>query len=252
MEFNQLTITVLLDNEPFLPGLKPDWGLSIHLGADDGRKILMDTGGTPGKLFYNARALGIDLADLDAIFISHWHGDHCGSLPELLEHVGREIEVFVPRRPGPLMSRTLRKLGAKLVEVPSPREVLPGFYSTGDMGGEHALVADISGLGLMLLTGCSHPGPANMVRRTLEALGKSIYGLMGGFHISSYAEGRELGFFLADIDVKVVCPCHCTGALAKRGLIEALPGRVLQCGTGRTLRLTREGLSEAFGKARGL
>ncbi len=247
MGIRELLLTVLVDNEPYLPGLEQDWGFSAHLEAIGGPRLLMDTGGTARKLFNNAGALGVDLADLDAIFISHWHGDHCGALPELLRATGRGLRVFAPRRPGWLTTRELLRAGAELIEAREPRELLPGFYSTGDMGGEHALVADVDGLGLVVITGCSHPGPARMVRRALSVFGRRVYGLIGGLHISSYHEGLELGRELSSLGLELVCPCHCTGSRAKRGLLEAFSGSFLQCGTGRKLRFTGEGFSEAGG-----
>ena len=242
MAVKGITITVLLDNEVFLPGLMADWGLSLYLEVREGPRVLMDTGGSFTKLIRNAEALGVDLTTLDAIFISHWHGDHCGALPELLSFLGRPIEVLVPRRPGWTMAKRLARAGAKLVEAPRPLEFSPGLRSTGDMGGEHSLVIDVGGLGLLILTGCSHPGPKAVVQRAVEVLGRPAYGLMGGLHISSYHEGLELGAFLTRAGVQFLCPCHCTGSMAKRGLQEAFGGQLIRCGVGKRILLDRGGL----------
>ena len=178
-----------MDNEPYLPHLVPDWGLSLCLEAREGPRLLMDTGSSFQKLERNARALGLDLASLDAIFISHWHADHSAALPDLLARYGLEVPVFVPRRPGWLMERQLRRAGAELVVAGGPRELLPGFWSTGDLGGEHALVAVLGERGLVILTGCSHPGPREVVRVALAALGGiGPHALIGGFHIASYRD----------------------------------------------------------------
>ena len=237
MAIEGIVITVLLDNEVFLPGLMADWGLSLYLEVEDGPRVLMDTGSSFQKLVRNAEALGLDLMALDAIFISHWHGDHCGALPDLLALLGRPLDILVPRRPGWTMSRHLFRAGAKLVEAKRPMEFSPGLYSTGDMGGEHALAADLEGLGLLVLTGCSHPGPEVVVQRARTAFNRPVYGLIGGLHISSYREGLELGAFLSRTGVHLLCPCHCTGSLAKRGLQEAFRGQLVQCGVGKRISL---------------
>ncbi len=199
--------------------------------------MLMDTGGSYEKLVWNARALGVDLSELDAVFISHWHGDHCGALPELLRALRREIPVFVPRAPGWLMRRELAGLGARLTEVREPSELVPGVLSTGDMGGEHSLALRVKELGLAVITGCSHPGPGRVVQRALEAFGGPIHALIGGFHIHSYHEGLELGRLLSGLGLKLVCPCHCTGLRAKEGLRASFKGQVIQCGVGRRIEL---------------
>ena len=235
-----ITIKVLLDNEPFLPGLRLDWGLSILVEGRGGPRLLMDTGSSASRLLGNAEELGVDLANLDGIFISHWHGDHCGGLPGLLDITG-SIDVFVPREPGWLMKRELRGKGARLVVLRGPARLVNGFYSTGDLGGEHSLIADVEGLGLAVLTGCSHPGPDLVVRTASSYLRKPVHALIGGFHISSYYEGRKLGTFLAQQGLKVVCPCHCTGSPAKRGLRDVLGDVVLQCGVGMELKLEARG-----------
>ena len=231
-------ITVLLDNEPYLLHLKPDWGLSLYVERPGGPRVLMDTGGSFEKLTYNARALGLDLARLDAIFISHWHGDHCGALPELLASLGRGLPVFVPKRPGWSLARELSKAGAELLEAREPVELLPGFWSTGDLGGEHALVIDVPGLGLVTLSGCSHPGPKRVVEAALAVRpGRPFYALIGGFHIFSLEEGMELGRILSSVGAKLVCPCHCTGLRAKEGIMRSFSGLTLQCGVGRRIEI---------------
>ena len=224
-----------MDNEVFRPGLMADWGLSIYVEAGWGPKVLMDTGGSFRKLVGNSEALGVELGALDAIFISHWHGDHCGALADVLNAIGGEVEVIVPRRPGWSMSRALARAGASVVEAGRPLEFLPGFYSTGDLGGEHSLVVEVEGLGLIILTGCSHPGPAKIVSKAVEVFGGPAHALVGGLHISSYREGLELGAFLSRAGLRLLCPCHCTGPMAKRGLQEAFKGEFRTCGSGREL-----------------
>ena len=88
------------------------------------------------------------------------------------------------------------------------------------------------------MTGCSHPGPREVVRAALAALGGiRPHALIGGFHIFSYHEGAELGRFLSEHGFRLVCPCHCTGLEAKKGIRDAFSGTTLQCGVGRRIEL---------------
>ena len=76
--------TVLSDNRSYDCCLSTEHGLSILLTTDQ-HKILLDTGAS--DLFIrNAELLGIDLSDVDYVFISHGHSDHAGGLRYFMEH----------------------------------------------------------------------------------------------------------------------------------------------------------------------
>lgn len=53
-------------------------GLSLYIETEK-HKLLMDTGSSDGFL-KNAEKLGIDLRDVDAVFLSHGHYDHSGGI----------------------------------------------------------------------------------------------------------------------------------------------------------------------------
>ena len=76
--------TVLSDNRSSDSHLSTEHGLSILLETEQ-HKILLDTGAS--DLFIrNAGQLGIDLSDVDYVFISHGHSDHAGGLRYFMEH----------------------------------------------------------------------------------------------------------------------------------------------------------------------
>ena len=75
--------TVLSDNRSSDSRLSTEHGLSILLVTDK-HKILLDTGAS--DLFIrNAELLGVNLSDVDYVFISHGHSDHAGGLQYFLE-----------------------------------------------------------------------------------------------------------------------------------------------------------------------
>ena len=76
--------TILADNRSSNPVLFPtEHGLSILLDTGS-LLVLLDTGAS--DLFIrNARTLGMDLADVDYVFLSHGHNDHAGGLRAFLE-----------------------------------------------------------------------------------------------------------------------------------------------------------------------
>jgi len=64
--------------------LVKDWGFAA-LVEYGGRRILFDTGNHADTFERNVEALEIDLKRLDAVVISHRHGDHTSGLANLLK-----------------------------------------------------------------------------------------------------------------------------------------------------------------------
>ena len=70
-----------------------EWGFAALVEAD-GHRLLFDTGARPETVLANARELGVDLADVTEVVLSHHHGDHTGGLLTLR----RELAKDDPRR----------------------------------------------------------------------------------------------------------------------------------------------------------
>ena len=73
----EIKITTLNENTA-ASGCLAEWGLSMLVEAD-GHKILFDTG-TSICAVHNAQYMGIDLAAVERIVLSHGHYDHAGGL----------------------------------------------------------------------------------------------------------------------------------------------------------------------------
>jgi len=72
-------------------GFLAEWGLSILVEVD-GTRVLMDTG-LGFSAVHNAQLMGIDLATIDRIVLSHGHADHTGGLRDVLKMRG-EVEII--------------------------------------------------------------------------------------------------------------------------------------------------------------
>lgn len=87
MRATRTIITTLVENSPAdHKALRHEHGLSFHLDVG-GFKILLDCGASDA-LAANARILGIDLADLDAVVLSHSHYDHGGGFRAVAQRGG--------------------------------------------------------------------------------------------------------------------------------------------------------------------
>jgi 7,8-dihydropterin-6-yl-methyl-4-(beta-D-ribofuranosyl)aminobenzene 5'-phosphate synthase len=100
------------------------WGLSLLIRtyvADERRSVLFDAGPEGATLRANARKLGLDLADLDAVALSHGHWDHAGGLEAALGLIGHRVPMHV--NPGMFGSRGFKLSTGDVLamgDVPSP------------------------------------------------------------------------------------------------------------------------------------
>jgi len=68
--------------------LESEWGLAMHVESrkgDETKRYLLDFGYTSDVYVNNVALMKINLADIDALIISHGHYDHIGGLMGLLE-----------------------------------------------------------------------------------------------------------------------------------------------------------------------
>jgi 7,8-dihydropterin-6-yl-methyl-4-(beta-D-ribofuranosyl)aminobenzene 5'-phosphate synthase len=128
-------------------GYLAEWGLSMLIEAD-GVRVLFDTG-MGSVAVHNAQLLGIDLATVDKIVISHGHHDHTGGLRDVLARMNKEVEVIAhPDIWTPKYSRSKRSehfaglpfrrellegLGAHFNLTPEPVYVTRRFFTTGEI-----------------------------------------------------------------------------------------------------------------------
>jgi len=186
-------------------------GLSV-LVESGGRKVLMDTGASD-VFARNAEMLGVDLSEVDWVFLSHGHADHAGGLRRFLELNKRAQvivsplaleRVFYSKRKYThsitthwpiealegrvrLVTRTeMLDEGLGVIaqighQYPVPKgnrnlyvKTAEGELVPDDFGHELALYVD----GL-LFTGCAHNGLENI----LEACPWPVHTVLGGFHL---------------------------------------------------------------------
>jgi 7,8-dihydropterin-6-yl-methyl-4-(beta-D-ribofuranosyl)aminobenzene 5'-phosphate synthase len=228
-----VTFTIVYDNNAYNPALRTDWGFAC-LVETPGTTVLFDTGADGRTLLGNMAALGLDLEAIDAIVLSHIHGDHTGGLTALLD-TGIRPTVYVPAT-FPVSFKDGVRARTSLVEVQGPVEICPGIHTTGEMGSsmvEQALVV-ATGDGLVVVTGCAHPGIVEMVRRAREVVEGDVALVVGGFHLGQASRSR-IDDIIAEfrrLGVWRTAPCHCTGDQARRMFADAFGTDFILTGVG--------------------
>jgi 7,8-dihydropterin-6-yl-methyl-4-(beta-D-ribofuranosyl)aminobenzene 5'-phosphate synthase len=118
----EVKITTLSENTANY-GFLAEWGLSVLVEVD-GLRILMDTG-LSFSAVHNAQLMGIDLATIDRIVLSHGHADHTGGLASVLKIMRRSVEVVA--HPDVWALKYTRRDGHRkeqYIGIPSSREEL--------------------------------------------------------------------------------------------------------------------------------
>jgi 7,8-dihydropterin-6-yl-methyl-4-(beta-D-ribofuranosyl)aminobenzene 5'-phosphate synthase len=237
-EGEEVIITVVYDNNAYDPRLQTAWGFGCVVERGE-TAVLFDTGGDGAILLSNMAALGFDPHTVDIVVLSHIHGDHTGGLADLLA-TGVRPTVYVPES-FPVSFKTQVKAITALQEVAGPQEIMPGIYTTGQMGSgivEQALAIEMP-QGLVVITGCAHPGIVEMVRRAGQIGESGVYLVLGGFHLGGASSHRVAGIIAAfrEMGVQKVAPCHCTGDQAIAQFSAEYGDDFIQNGVGKVLEI---------------
>lgn len=233
-----ISITVIYDNNAYQAGLETGWGFSCLIRGTE-KAVLFDTGGDGQKLLANMKKLGISPGEIDIVVLSHIHRDHVGGLTIFLEK-NPSVTVFVPKSFPADFKREIKNYGAHLVEVQKSLKICEGVYSTGELGSdikEQSLIIHDK-RGLMIITGCAHPGIVNVVNSAKHLFKEDIFLLVGGFHLfkKSEYELRKIVASLKKAGVQYIGPCHCSGDKAKKVLKEIYKKNYINVGVGRVIK----------------
>ena len=205
---SEITLISVYDNYQVNPELKTAWGFGLVIEIPNER-ILFDTGGNSDILLFNMKKLGIDPKSIDKVVISHIHGDHVGGLEGFLKE-NSKVKVFIPASFPDSVRKMIKSYGASLVDISKPQKISDFVFSTGELYGspkEQSLII-LSKKGLIVITGCAHPGIVNIVKKAKEMFPqKEVYLVLGGFHHPPKKVVSEL----KKLKVKKVAPSHCSG-----------------------------------------
>lgn len=240
LEKKPLKFTILYDNYVFKEGTKADWGFSCLIEGTE-KTILFDTGTHSEILFHNIDQLKVDLNQVEQIVISHNHGDHTGGLSAVLDK-NHDVSVYLPISFPLEFVRNVENKKAKVVSVDEQVEICQNVFLTGEMGDqikEQSLIINTS-KGLIIVTGCSHQGIVNILKRAKEMFDKEIYLVFGGFHLMRHSEEDVKNIIeqFKDLGVAKCGATHCTGDKAIGLFKDAYGKNYVPMGTGRVLEIS--------------
>lgn len=237
--YSDLRLTILFNNVPYDERLTTKLGFSCVVHGTE-KTILFDTGGKGNILLSNMEKLKVSPQEVDLVVLSHAHRDHTGGLKSFLKK-NRHVTVYLPRSFAQKFKDEIKNKGAKVVPVDGPVEICKGVYSSGEMDHgtkEQCLILKTRG-GLVIMTGCAHPGIVDMVKYAKKWLKDEIYLVIGGFHLMEHSERevKEIITELRQIGVKKLAPSHCTGEAAIKLFKEAWGQDFLDSGCGAVITI---------------
>jgi len=236
---DEISITVVYDNYIFKEGTRADWGFACFIEGTE-KTILFDTGYQDQILQQNIDSLGINLDSLDLIIISHDHPDHTGGLNSVLEKKSNIPVYFGTSFPVSFSQNIINK-GATPIQVDEPIKICKHVFSTGELPGyanEQSLIIDTE-KGLVIITGCSHPGIINILKRSKAVLDKNIYMVFGGFHLlhNTYYQINNIIKEFKALGVEKCGATHCTGDRAITLFKKAYGENYVSMGVGKVIQI---------------
>jgi len=107
---------------------------------------------------------------------------------------------------------------------------------------DQALIANVAGRGLVVLTGCGHAGLINICRYAQRLTGTAkLHAVIGGFHLAGPLFDPIIADTVSGLEQlapDLIVPAHCTGWKATHAIARRLPAAFIQNSVGTTFHLT--------------
>jgi 7,8-dihydropterin-6-yl-methyl-4-(beta-D-ribofuranosyl)aminobenzene 5'-phosphate synthase len=161
---------------------------------------------------------------------------------------GAGFDIIEEQQPSFLFERSVLVTG----EVPRTTGYEPGFPpQQAWLGGswqpdplvldDQALIINVQGKGLVVLTGCGHAGVVNIARYARRLTGgQPLYALLGGFHLNGPLFEPLIPRVLDDLAAMnpgVLVPAHCTGWRAQHAMSARFPAAFIPNTVGSSFHL---------------
>lgn len=229
----------LIENTSGAKGCLFEHGLSFYMETKK-HKVLVDTGASDAFI-HNAKILGIDLAKVDMVILSHGHYDHSGGIlsfvkmnpnakiymqknaagdyyhkNEILEkYIGIDKEILklsqvvwveenlkIDDELELFSNVTGRRLWPQgNMEL---KELVNGTFLQDEFSHEQYLVVT-DGEKKTLVSGCAHNGVLNILEKYRELYGGNPYAMISGFHMQKKTDYMEEDIAMMEETARELC-----------------------------------------------
>ncbi|NCC87966.1 MAG: MBL fold metallo-hydrolase [Clostridia bacterium] len=267
----ELTIKVLAENTAISNEFLAEHGLSLYVETDN-HNLLFDTGQSD-LFFKNAQNMGVDLAKVDIVVISHGHYDHGGGLKTFMSQ-NSTAKIYINKNAfGDFYNSSDKYIGLDQSLKDSERIVLTDDeYKIDDElflfsankeerpfeTQSNDLFASVNGKQevdkflheqylyitenskKVLISGCSHKGILNIMNFTKELKPDA---LIGGFHFMKMeldVKGKKILDFTAEELLKYKTKyftCHCTGVTQYEYLKKRMKEQISYISAGKSFEI---------------
>lgn len=271
---------------PQLPEAQHGFAMLIRLLSEGKTStILFDAGGSLDGVVENAKRMGVDLAEVEGVVLSHGHYDHCGGLLSAVEAINRvdlpiivhedmfkkrgtanqdgtvraytefptkeqlsSAQLFSTKKPFPIADGLVLVSG----EIPRKTSFEKGYlHHRAWVNGtwvsdplildDRAVIINVKGKGLVVLSGCAHAGIINTVAYAQKITGiTEVYAVMGGFHLAGRENESRIKQTVEElkrISPKLIVPSHCTGWRGMCAIANAMPSAFVWNSVGNLYKL---------------
>jgi len=230
-----MKIKIVAEASTRLQRLFIGWGVSFLVGDD----LLFDTFSSEEVLAANLKKLKFNINNLKHVVLSHEHWDHIGGLAYILQN-NPDITVFVCPGFSNELKEKIKGYGAKVVEAQGITKIKESVFSTGEIIGKYSGLrmpeqsVIIKNDKISIITGCSHPGIIEIIKKIKQNFAEPIGLVLGGFHLHDEPEFeiQRIVKEFRNLGVEKIAPCHCTGALAKEVFRKEYAGNFIEIKTG--------------------
>ena len=137
------------------------------------------------------------------------------------------------------IKKTVEEKKSRTVEIKDFSKIDDFVWLTGEMGSqiiEQSIIIETEG-GLVILTGCAHPGIEEIVKKSRAEIGNNVLLVIGGFHLLRTGKNatESIASEFKDQNIKYASPTHCSGDGTIKIFKETFGDHYIQAGAGKVI-----------------